>query len=116
WPPASPPHLPLSLPLPLSPSSPFARHRLTRPRRFLHSSCRSRPRELVTVGEGRFFSNWFDIGWAGTSRTRIGGLVDALRTCLNVSCIPFKQEEKRGALADIQFILKQENQNLLLRS
>ncbi|CAN6346094.1 unnamed protein product [Urochloa humidicola] len=34
---------------------------------------------LVTVGEGRFFSNGLDIGWAGTSRARLGELVDALR-------------------------------------
>lgn len=35
---------------------------------------------LVTVAEGRFFSNGLDIGWAGTSRARLGELVDALRT------------------------------------
>ena len=34
---------------------------------------------LVTVAEGRFFSNGLDIGWAGTSRARLGELVDALR-------------------------------------
>jgi len=34
---------------------------------------------LVTVGEGRFFSNGLDIGWAGASRARLGELVDALR-------------------------------------
>ncbi|CAN6332326.1 unnamed protein product [Urochloa humidicola] len=34
---------------------------------------------LVTVGEGRFFSNGLDIAWAGTSRARLGELVDALR-------------------------------------
>ncbi|KAL6609603.1 hypothetical protein ACP70R_039572 [Stipagrostis hirtigluma subsp. patula] len=34
---------------------------------------------LVTVGEGRFFSNGLDIGWAGTSRARLQELVDALR-------------------------------------
>nr|AWA44712.1 hypothetical protein SS29K18_000007 [Saccharum spontaneum] len=34
---------------------------------------------LVTVGEGRFFSNGLDIGWAGTSRTRLSELADALR-------------------------------------
>ncbi|CAM0954453.1 unnamed protein product [Alopecurus aequalis] len=31
---------------------------------------------LVTVAEERFFSNGLDIGWAGTSRARIGELVD----------------------------------------
>ncbi|TVU20501.1 hypothetical protein EJB05_36712, partial [Eragrostis curvula] len=34
---------------------------------------------LVTVAEGRFFSNGLDIGWAGTSRTRLMELADALR-------------------------------------
>ncbi|GJN15022.1 hypothetical protein PR202_gb01907 [Eleusine coracana subsp. coracana] len=33
---------------------------------------------LVTVGEGRFFSNGLDNIWAGTSRERLQGLVDAL--------------------------------------
>jgi enoyl-CoA hydratase/carnithine racemase len=34
---------------------------------------------LVTVAEGRFFSNGLDIGWVGTSRARLGELVDGLR-------------------------------------
>ncbi|KAK1699336.1 hypothetical protein QYE76_016033 [Lolium multiflorum] len=34
---------------------------------------------LVTVAEGRFFSNGLDIGWAGASRARLGELVAALR-------------------------------------
>jgi Delta3-Delta2-enoyl-CoA isomerase len=34
---------------------------------------------LVTVAEGRFFSNGLDLGWAGSSRARLGELVDALR-------------------------------------
>lgn len=34
---------------------------------------------LVTVAEGRFFSNGLDIAWAGTSRARLGELVNALR-------------------------------------
>jgi enoyl-CoA hydratase/carnithine racemase len=34
---------------------------------------------LVAVGEGRFFSNGLDIGWAGTFRTCLNELVDALR-------------------------------------
>uniref|UniRef100_A0ACD5TET5 Uncharacterized protein n=1 Tax=Avena sativa TaxID=4498 RepID=A0ACD5TET5_AVESA len=34
---------------------------------------------LVTVAEGRFFSNGLDIGWAGTSRAKLGELVSALR-------------------------------------
>jgi Delta3-Delta2-enoyl-CoA isomerase len=34
---------------------------------------------LVTVAEGRFFSNGLDLGWAGSSLARLGELVDALR-------------------------------------
>jgi enoyl-CoA hydratase/carnithine racemase len=34
---------------------------------------------LVTVAEGRFFSNGLDIGWAGSSRVRIRELIAALR-------------------------------------
>ncbi|KAK1699338.1 hypothetical protein QYE76_016035 [Lolium multiflorum] len=34
---------------------------------------------LVTVAEGRFFSNGLDIEWVGTSRTRLAELIDALR-------------------------------------
>ncbi|XP_047088100.1 enoyl-CoA delta isomerase 2, peroxisomal-like [Lolium rigidum] len=34
---------------------------------------------LVTVAEGRFFSNGLDIGWVGTSRARLTELIDALR-------------------------------------
>uniref|UniRef100_A0ACD5TEN0 Uncharacterized protein n=1 Tax=Avena sativa TaxID=4498 RepID=A0ACD5TEN0_AVESA len=34
---------------------------------------------LVTVAEGRFFSNGLDIGWVGTSRARLRELIDALR-------------------------------------
>ncbi|KAG8081609.1 hypothetical protein GUJ93_ZPchr0286g2801 [Zizania palustris] len=34
---------------------------------------------LVTVAEGRFFSNGLDIGWTGGSRARLGELVQALR-------------------------------------
>ncbi|XP_051206688.1 enoyl-CoA delta isomerase 2, peroxisomal-like [Lolium perenne] len=34
---------------------------------------------LVTVAEGRFFSNGLDIGWVGTSRARLAELINALR-------------------------------------
>ncbi|CAM0954439.1 unnamed protein product [Alopecurus aequalis] len=34
---------------------------------------------LVTVAEGRFFSNGLDIGLVGTSRARLGELIDTLR-------------------------------------
>ncbi|KAL5232220.1 hypothetical protein ABZP36_030996 [Zizania latifolia] len=34
---------------------------------------------LVTVAEGRFFSNGLDIGWTGGSRARLGELIQAFR-------------------------------------